>query len=78
MANKKRKCYPAPMDERRKMALLIAASILAARKVASLPDAMRNSPAFVYAIDDAIIVAEKILAHIDRRWPTPTSAPTPR
>jgi len=66
------------MDERRKMAVLIAASILAARKVASQPDAMRNSPAFVYAIEDAIIVAEKILAHIDRRWPTPTTAPTPR
>ncbi len=56
------------MDEGRKRVLLIAASILAARSVAQYD---RRSPAFESAIADAITTAERILARIDHRWPTP-------
>ncbi len=56
------------MDEGRKRVLLIAASILAARKLAQLES--RPSPAFEAAIADAISTAERILARIDREWPS--------
>lgn len=55
------------MDERRKIALLLAASILAARRIATVP---KGSPAYVAAIADAIRDAEQILARIDREWPS--------
>jgi hypothetical protein len=57
------------MDEGRKRVLLIAASILAARKLAASDG--RSTPALEYAIGDAISIAEKILARIDSRWPAP-------
>ena len=55
------------MDEGRKRVLLIAAAILAARRLASWDG--RPSPAFESAISSAIEVAERILARIDARWP---------
>jgi hypothetical protein len=56
------------MDESRKRVLLIAASILAARKLAPY-DGGKRVPATVSAIADAIRWAEEIMAEIDRRWP---------
>ena len=55
------------MDEGRKRVLLIAASILAARKLAQWDG--KPSPAFESAISDAIATAERIMAKIDSRWP---------
>ena len=57
------------MDEGRKRVLLIAASILAARKLAA--SEARSTPAFEYAIGEAISIAERIMARIDSRWPAP-------
>jgi gamma-glutamylcysteine synthetase len=52
--------------------LLIAASILAARKLAHWDG--RSSPALesaiADAIADAITIAERIIARIDSRWPS--------
>ena len=56
------------MDEGRKRVLLIAAAILAARKLSQYEGAARV-PATIYAITDAIRWAEQILNEIDRRWP---------
>ena len=55
------------MDEGRKRVLLIAASILAARKLAQY-DGGKRVPATVAAISDAVRWAEEIMAEIDRRW----------
>jgi hypothetical protein len=55
------------MDEGRKRVLLIAASILAARKLAQWDG--KPSPASETAISDAITTAERIMARIDSRWP---------
>jgi hypothetical protein len=57
------------MDEGRKRVLLIAASILAARKLARY-DGRRRVPATVGAISDAVRWAEEILREIDERWPS--------
>jgi hypothetical protein len=57
------------VDEGRKRVLLIAASILAARKLAQY-DGGARVPATVAAIFDAIRWAERIMAQIDDRWPT--------
>jgi len=48
--------------------ILIAAAILAARKLAQY-DGAGNVPATIYAVTDAIRRAEQILSEIDRRWP---------
>jgi hypothetical protein len=65
------------MDEGRKRVLLIAASILAARKLSQY-EGGKKVPATVSAIADAIRWAEEILAEIDRRWPSNVrSQPTP-
>jgi gamma-glutamylcysteine synthetase len=56
------------MDEGRKRVLLIAASILAARKLVNWDG--RPSPALESAIADAITIAERIMARIDSRWPS--------
>jgi hypothetical protein len=56
------------MDEGRKRVLLIAASILAARKLAQY-DGGKRVPATVAAISDAVRWAEEIMGEIDRRWP---------
>jgi hypothetical protein len=51
------------MDEGRKRAILIAASILVSRKfVQSGP---QSSPALEAAISDAVVMAEKIMQKID-------------
>jgi hypothetical protein len=63
---------PGSMDEGRKRVLLIAASILAARKLAQFEGGARV-PATICAINDAIRWAEEIMAEIDRRWPTAVS-----
>jgi hypothetical protein len=60
--------YACPVDEGRKRVLLIAASILAARKLANWDG--RPSPALESAIADAITIAERIMARIDSRWPS--------
>jgi hypothetical protein len=57
------------MDEGRKRVLLIAAAILAARKLSQYDGGVRV-PATVAAISDAIRWAEHLLAEIDRRWPS--------
>jgi hypothetical protein len=59
------------MDEGRKRVILIAASILAARKLAQYPSEARV-PATIAAIEDAVCWAERILAAIDKRWPSAT------
>lgn len=61
-------CYACPMDEGRKRVLLIAASILAARKLAQY-DSGVQVPATVSAIADAVRWAERIMEEIDRRHP---------
>ena len=53
------------MDEGRKRTILIAASILVARKWAQLDG--RPSPTLEAAISDAISLAERILTGIDSR-----------
>jgi hypothetical protein len=57
------------MDEGRKRVLLIAAAILAARKLAQYDGCIRV-PATIAAIADAIRWAEEIMRRIDQRWPT--------
>ena len=49
--------------------VLIAASILAARKLAPY-DGGKRVPATMSAIADALRSAEEIMREIDRRWPT--------
>lgn len=56
------------MDEGRKRVLLIAAAILAARKLAQ-QDRVGRTPAMISAISDAIRWAEQLMNEIDRRWP---------
>ena len=56
------------MDEGRKRVLLIAASILAARKLAQF-DGGKRVPATMSAIADAVRWAEEIMKAIDERWP---------
>ena len=48
--------------------ILIAAAILAARKLAEY-DGGGHVPATIYAITNAVIRAEQILKEIDKRWP---------
>lgn len=50
--------------------LLIAASILAARKLAQY-EGGRRVPATITAISDALHWAEQIMEEIDRRWSGP-------
>ena len=56
------------VDEGRKRVLLIAASILAARKLAQFEGGKRV-PATMSAIADAVRWAEEIMKAIDERWP---------
>lgn len=69
--------YYAAVDEGRKRVLLIAASILAARKLAQW-DGGKRVPATVAAIADAVRWAEEILKEIDERWPNGPVVPLPR
>jgi hypothetical protein len=57
------------VDESRKRVIGIIASILAARKLANY-DPVRQVPATMSAIADAVKWAEEILKEIDSRWPT--------
>lgn len=57
------------MNEGRKRVLLIAASILSARKLAQY-DGGKRVPATVAAISDPVRWAEEIMRTIDERWPT--------
>ena len=57
------------VEEGRKRVLLIAASILAARKLAQF-DGGKRVPATMSAIADAVRWAEEIMKAIDKRWPT--------
>jgi len=56
------------VDEGRKRVLLIAASILAARKLAQF-DRVQKVPATLSAIANAVTWAEEIMKAIDERWP---------
>jgi hypothetical protein len=56
------------VDEGRKRVLLIAASLLAPRKLAAY-DAGKRVPATITAIADAVRWAEEIVKEIDSRWP---------
>jgi len=56
------------MDEGRKRVLLIAAAILAARKLSTF-DGGKRVPATICAIADAVRWAEELLKAIDERWP---------
>ncbi|HTP69735.1 MAG TPA: hypothetical protein VMJ35_12585 [Dongiaceae bacterium] len=56
------------MTEERKHALLLAATILSARKLAEL-ESTRPSPAKFMIVDRAIELAKFILQRIDERWP---------
>ena len=56
------------MDENRKGFLLIAATILAARKLSQYEGGARV-PATIMAISSAVRWAEEILLAIDERWP---------
>ena len=56
------------MTEERKHAILFAAAILAARKLAEIGD--RPCPTREMCMEDAIRNAERILQKIDERWPT--------
>jgi len=62
------------MDEGRKRVLLIAATILAARKLGQMDGRMLVSPAAESAIADAISLAEKIMRKIDAKWPSVVGA----
>ena len=62
------------MDEGRKRVLLIAAAILAARKLAVFP-ATPRVPATISAIADAIRFANQIMIEIDKMWPTKQQEP---
>jgi len=57
------------VDEGRKRVILIAASILASRKLADW-DGGAASPKHTAAITDSVRVAERIMRAIDDRWST--------
>jgi len=50
--------------------MILAASILAARKLAQY-DGGKRVPATVAAISDTVRRAEKIMREVDHRWPMP-------
>jgi hypothetical protein len=56
------------VDEGRKRVLLIAAAILAARKLAQY-EGVGQVPATIMAVENAIRSAAEILKRIDERWP---------
>lgn len=68
LANKRRICYIVRVDEGRKRVLLIAANILAARKLSQF-DGGKRVPATLSAISDAARWADEIMKAMDERWP---------
>ncbi|MGC2766243.1 MAG: hypothetical protein WB607_12135 [Candidatus Acidiferrum sp.] len=63
------------MTEERKFAILFAATILSARKLAELEDLDKPTPKKVGAVETAIRHAVYILSEIDKKWPTKAPAP---
>jgi hypothetical protein len=57
------------VDEGRKRVLLIAASIIAARRLAQ-EERVNDSPRTRFTISEAVAWADRILREIDRKWPT--------
>jgi hypothetical protein len=57
-----------PMTEERKYAILFAATVLSARKLAAM-ESDKPSPAKMCAVDRAIDQAKFILDRIEARWP---------
>jgi len=57
------------VDEGRKRVLLIAASILAARKLAQ-EGRVNDSPRTRFTISEAVAWADRIMREIDHKWPT--------
>jgi hypothetical protein len=72
MANIRRKVYDTAMDEGRKGVILIAAAILAARKLSGF-DGGKRVRATIAAISDAVRWAEELMKAIDDRWPSSAS-----
>jgi hypothetical protein len=58
------------MTEERKFAILMAATILSARKLAELDDPDKPTPKKIAAVETAIRHAVYILGEIDKKWPT--------
>ncbi len=59
-----------PMSEERKFAILIAATILSARKLAELENPDKPSPKKIATVETAIRHAAYILGEIDKKWPS--------
>jgi hypothetical protein len=55
-------------DEGRKRVLLLAASIIAARRLAQ--ERVNDSPRTRFAISESVAWADRIMREIDRKWPT--------
>jgi len=62
------------MTEERKFAILIAATILSARKLAELDDPDKATPKKVSTVEAAIRHAAYILGEIDKKWSTEAPA----
>ncbi len=58
------------MTDERKYALLSAATILCARKLAATSNTTGPTPAKICAVEDAIDQAKFILDRIEARWPS--------
>jgi hypothetical protein len=63
------------MTEDRKHAILLAATILAARKLHEI-DPDKQTPAKICAVENAIRHAAYIMEMIDRKWPDNPSSPS--
>jgi hypothetical protein len=61
------------MTEGRKFAILIAATILSARKLPELENPDKPSPKKIATVEAAIRNAAYILEEIGRKWPAKTS-----
>ena len=57
------------MEERRKYAILFAATVLCARKMIEWMESDKPTMAKQFWVDKAIREAEFILERIDKRWP---------
>jgi hypothetical protein len=58
------------MTEERKFAILFAATILSARKLAELENPDKPSPKKIATVETAIRHAAYILGEIDSKWPS--------
>lgn len=65
------------MTEERKHALLFAATILCARKLAVPDNTTSPTPAKICAVENAITQAKFILDRIDAHWPGPDDKAPP-